>query len=150
MRHGGLPDLDIEAARRAGIRVDELGLRHGLERQRGNLEQRVGDDLNAVARPLQVSEGHDARLQSHEAFTVAEFALLSLPFRHLQAYTDAMPPTRRKRVSLFLDVDLLDGLSALKARDGIAAAEAIRRAIAAFLADKGIELPAATPTRRTR
>ena len=61
-----------------------------------------------------------------------------------------MPPTRRKRVSLFLDLDLLDGLSALKARDGIAAAEAIRRAIAAFLTEKGIALPDATKTRRTR
>jgi hypothetical protein len=62
----------------------------------------------------------------------------------------AMPETRRKRVSLFLDVDLLDGLNALKQRDGIAAAEAVRRAIAAFLAEKGIVIPVSTPTRRTR
>ena len=63
--------------------------------------------------------------------------------------------SRRKRVSLFLDVELLDGLSALKDRDGIAAAEAVRRAIAAFLAAKGITLPttptrSTTPTRRTK
>jgi hypothetical protein len=66
-----------------------------------------------------------------------------------------MPPTRRKRVSLFLDVELLDGLKLLKQRDGIAAAEAVRRAIAALLADKGIVLPPTpgggpTPTRRPR
>jgi hypothetical protein len=60
-----------------------------------------------------------------------------------------MLPTRRKRVSLFLDVELLDGLKLLKQRDGIAAAEAIRRAIVALLAEKGITLPP-TPTRRTR
>jgi hypothetical protein len=51
---------------------------------------------------------------------------------------------------LFLDVDLLDGLNALKQRDGIAAAEAVRRVIAAFLAEKGIAIPVSTPTRRTR
>lgn len=59
-----------------------------------------------------------------------------------------MPETRRKRVSLFLDLGLLDGLNALKERDGIAVAEAVRRAIATFLADKGIAVPAST--RRTR
>jgi hypothetical protein len=53
-----------------------------------------------------------------------------------------MPEVRRKRVSLFLDVDLLDGLNALKERDGVAMAEAVRRAIAAFLAEKGITVPA--------
>ena len=61
-----------------------------------------------------------------------------------------MPETRRKRVSLFLDVDLIEGLNSLRERDGIAAAEAIRRAIAAFLAEKRIALPAITTTRRTR
>jgi hypothetical protein len=53
-------------------------------------------------------------------------------------------------VSLFLDVELLDGLNALRQRDGIAASEAVRRAIAAFLIEKGITLPMAAPTRRTR
>jgi hypothetical protein len=45
----------------------------------------------------------------------------------------------RKRTSLFFDVELVEGLKALKSRDGIPEAEAIRRAVAAYLAEKGIQ-----------
>jgi len=45
----------------------------------------------------------------------------------------------RTRYTFFIDPDLLAGLKALKARDGISESEAVRRAIAAFLAVKGIE-----------
>jgi predicted DNA-binding protein len=44
----------------------------------------------------------------------------------------------RKRTSVFLDPELMMGLKALKARDGMPEAEAIRRAIAEFLATRGI------------
>ena len=46
----------------------------------------------------------------------------------------------RRRTSVFLDAELLEGLRALKTRDGITDAEAIRRAIAEFLVRKGIAL----------
>jgi len=44
----------------------------------------------------------------------------------------------RKRTSVFLDPELLDGLKALKARDGTPEAEAIRRAIAEYLERRGV------------
>jgi len=44
----------------------------------------------------------------------------------------------RKRTSVFLDAELLDGLKALKARDGTPEAEAIRRAIAQYLERRGV------------
>lgn len=44
----------------------------------------------------------------------------------------------RTRYTFFIDPDLLAGLKALKARDGISESEAVRRAIAAFLAVKRI------------
>ena len=42
-----------------------------------------------------------------------------------------------RRVSLFIAEDLLAGLKALKAEHGTPEAESIRRAIAAYLAEKG-------------
>jgi hypothetical protein len=51
----------------------------------------------------------------------------------------------RKRTSLFLDGHLSEGLKALKARDGIPEAEAVRRAVAEYLKAKGIQTePSAT------
>jgi len=44
----------------------------------------------------------------------------------------------RKRTSVFLDPELLDGLKALKARDGTPEAEAIRRALAEYLERRGV------------
>ena len=44
------------------------------------------------------------------------------------------------RTSFYIGEDLQRGLEALKERDGMPAAEAIRRAIAAFLEDKGIKV----------
>ena len=52
----------------------------------------------------------------------------------------------RTRTSLFLDEHLKAGLRALKARDGMPEAEAVRRAVADFLKGKGIELANAAKT----
>jgi hypothetical protein len=57
----------------------------------------------------------------------------------------ASTPVKKERVSLFLDEPLLDGLRELKERDGMAAAEAIRRAVAAFLREKGIAVEPRKP-----
>lgn len=56
-----------------------------------------------------------------------------------------------RRVSLFVSEELLAGLDALKAEHGTPHAESIRRAIAAYLAEKGVRLKATSKTReRTR
>lgn len=44
----------------------------------------------------------------------------------------------RKRISVFLDPELLDGLKALKAEHGAPEAESIRRAIGEYLARHGV------------
>jgi len=44
-----------------------------------------------------------------------------------------------KRVALFIPQELLDGLDTLKEAHGTPTAESIRRAIAAYLAEKGVE-----------
>ncbi len=46
--------------------------------------------------------------------------------------------TPRKRYSFFIDEELEAGLKALKRRDGMPEAEALRRALAGFLKRKGI------------
>ena len=43
-----------------------------------------------------------------------------------------------RRVSLFLPDDLLDGLEELKRQHGTPAAESIRRAVTAYLAEKRV------------
>ena len=48
-----------------------------------------------------------------------------------------------RRVAVFIPEELLAGLKALKAEHGTPEAESIRRAIAAYLAEKGI-----TPTQK--
>jgi len=50
-----------------------------------------------------------------------------------------MPVGLRKRTSLWLDAGLSEGLKTLKARDGIPEAEAVRRAVALYLRERGIE-----------
>lgn len=57
--------------------------------------------------------------------------------------------TPRKSYSFFIDLALDDGLKALKARDGMPEAEAIRRAIGEFLQRKGIHT-APSKTERKR
>ena len=52
----------------------------------------------------------------------------------------------RKRVCFFLDQDLDSGLRALKGKNGIPHAEAIRRAIAEYLQRQGVQ----TKTERKR
>ena len=44
-----------------------------------------------------------------------------------------------RRVAVFIPEELLAGLKALKAEHGTPEAESIRRAIAAYLAEKGIK-----------
>src|SRR5688500_7859395 len=56
-----------------------------------------------------------------------------------------MPVGLRKRTSLWLDSGLSEGLKALKTRDGIPEAEAVRRAVAQYLRERGIE-----PTTETK
>lgn len=53
----------------------------------------------------------------------------------------------RKRISVFLDADLLDGLKALKARDGMPEAEAIRRGVGEYLKSRGIDVAKAARKR---
>lgn len=53
----------------------------------------------------------------------------------------------KTRTSFYIGEDLQRGLEALKERDGMPAAEAIRRAIAAFLDEKGIEVAPAKAVR---
>jgi hypothetical protein len=55
-----------------------------------------------------------------------------------------------RRVAVFIPEDLLSGLKALKAEHGTPEAESIRRAIAAYLADKGIKRPPPSRTRKPR
>jgi metal-responsive CopG/Arc/MetJ family transcriptional regulator len=52
-----------------------------------------------------------------------------------------------RRVAVFIPEELLAGLKALKAEHGTPEAESIRRAIAAYLAEKGVRLK---DTRKTR
>jgi hypothetical protein len=52
-----------------------------------------------------------------------------------------------RRVSLFISEDLLAGLKALKAEHGTPEAETIRRAIAAYLAEKGVATRGPSKTR---
>jgi predicted DNA-binding protein len=54
-----------------------------------------------------------------------------------RSYVDAEMKTR---TSFYIGEDLQRGLEALKERDGMPAAEAIRRAIAAFLEEKDIKV----------
>jgi hypothetical protein len=54
--------------------------------------------------------------------------------RHIQAYIGVY----MRRVSLFLSEDLLAGLDRLKAQHGTPHAESVRRAIAAYLVQKGV------------
>lgn len=57
----------------------------------------------------------------------------------------------RKRISVYIDPTHADGLKALKARDGMPEAEAIRRALSEFLERRGVVVKAArkqAPTRK--
>ena len=55
-----------------------------------------------------------------------------------------------RRVAVFIPEDLLDGLKALKAEHGTPEAESIRRAISAYLAQKGIKPQPSPRTRKPR
>ena len=54
----------------------------------------------------------------------------------------------RMRYSFFLDDELAEGLKALKARDGISEAEAVRRALAAYLTQRGVLKGGRTPKKK--
>ena len=55
-----------------------------------------------------------------------------------------------RRVSLFIADDLLAGLKMLKAEHGTPEAESIRRAIAAYLAEKGVAPKTSSKTRERK
>jgi hypothetical protein len=46
--------------------------------------------------------------------------------------------SRKKKYTFFITDELDEALKALKERDGIAEAEAVRRALTAFLSEKGV------------
>jgi predicted DNA-binding protein len=48
------------------------------------------------------------------------------------------PMSRKKKYTFFITDELDEALKALKERDGIAEAEAVRRALTAYLAEKGV------------
>jgi hypothetical protein len=56
----------------------------------------------------------------------------------MYACESILPVVVKRRTSFFLDPALGDGLKALKARDGVPEAEAIRRGIAEYLEKRGI------------
>ena len=55
-----------------------------------------------------------------------------------------------RRVSLFIDETLIVGLDALKTEHGTPHAESIRRAIAAYLAGKGVSVKGSGKTRKQK
>ena len=64
-----------------------------------------------------------------------------------------MPATMtpiRKAMTFRVDDDLVDGMQALFARDGISPSEQLRRALRAFLESKGVPLKTATAARGKR
>jgi predicted transcriptional regulator len=56
----------------------------------------------------------------------------------------------RKAMTFRVDDDLVDGMQALFARDGISPSEQLRRALRAFLESKGVSLKTATAARGKR
>lgn len=61
----------------------------------------------------------------------------------MSAYID----TFMRRVAVFIPEELLDGLKVLKAEHGTPESESIRRAIAAYLAEKGVRAKGVGKTR---
>jgi hypothetical protein len=53
----------------------------------------------------------------------------------------------RERTTFYIDKPLIEGLNTLRERDGVSASEAVRRAIAAFLEEKGIKVAPTTGSR---
>jgi metal-responsive CopG/Arc/MetJ family transcriptional regulator len=52
-----------------------------------------------------------------------------------------------RRVAVFIPEELLAGLKTLKAEHGVPESESIRRAIAAYLAEKGVAVRSPSKTR---
>ena len=50
-----------------------------------------------------------------------------------------MTPSARKQSNFRIDPDLMEGLHAIKERDGIPLSEQVRRALRAWLAEKGVK-----------
>lgn len=63
-----------------------------------------------------------------------------------------LPPGKVKKVrtSFHIDQHLIAGLTQLKERDGMPASEALRRAITAFLKDRGVRVAPITATTRRK
>jgi ribosomal protein S15P/S13E len=55
-----------------------------------------------------------------------------------------------RRLSFFISEQLDAGLKALKVRDGVAEAESIRRALAAYLKEKGVLTESSKPRPKGR
>ena len=89
---------------------------------------RLADSTGAVEHKMRLGEQRSAPR------VVPSLSVL-LTTRHRQAYSDIC----MRRVAVFISEELLAGLKVLKAEHGTPEAESIRRAIAAYLADKGIE-----------
>jgi hypothetical protein len=52
-------------------------------------------------------------------------------------YVDLLPVTPRNRYAFFIDEDQREAIRAIKARDGISESEQIRRAVKAWIEQKG-------------
>jgi metal-responsive CopG/Arc/MetJ family transcriptional regulator len=55
-----------------------------------------------------------------------------------------------RRIAVFVPEELLAGLKTLKAEHGVPESESIRRAIAAYLAEKGVAVKSPSKTRDRR
>jgi hypothetical protein len=59
-------------------------------------------------------------------------------------------PTTLKLAAFRLEKDILDGMEALRTRDGIPASEQVRRALRAYLTSKGVRLVVRRPRQNAR
>jgi hypothetical protein len=65
-------------------------------------------------------------------------------------YTLAAPVTPKRLTNFRLEDELLEGLSLVKARDGIPLTEQVRRAVRLWLDSRGVTVKTAKPARRKR
>jgi len=55
---------------------------------------------------------------------------------------DAVTPSTKKQTAFRLDPEILDGLLLVKERDGVPLSEQVRRALRAWLKEKGVNIEA--------
>ncbi len=69
----------------------------------------------------------------------------------LECYTiEAMTPSRIRQTALRIEPELLEALHGVKERDGIPVSEQVRRAVRAWLAERGVSVKAAPRRAGTR